>query len=81
MLQFSFNTCEDSGCLPIIAPVTELNEGDVIEIYPFKGEIHKNGAVVSKFDFKPTTLADEIRAVAESISLLEEDLLQKQEKH
>lgn len=57
-----FNTCEDSGCLPIIAPVTELNEGDVIDIYPFKGEIHKNGAVVSKFDFKPTTLADEIRA-------------------
>ncbi|MDY2584440.1 bifunctional aconitate hydratase 2/2-methylisocitrate dehydratase [Helicobacter sp.] len=57
-----FNTCEDSGCLPIVAPVTELNEGDVIEIYPFKGEIHKNSAVVSKFDLKPTTIADEIRA-------------------
>ena len=57
-----FNTCEDSGCLPIIAPVTELNEGDVIDIYPFKGEIHKNGSVVSKFDLKPTTIADEIRA-------------------
>lgn len=57
-----FNTCEDSGCLPIVAPVTELNEGDVIEIYPFKGEIHKNGVVVSKFDLKPNTMADEIRA-------------------
>lgn len=57
-----FNTCEDSGCLPIIAPVDELNEGDVIEIYPFKGEIVKNGSVVSKFDLKPNTLADEIRA-------------------
>lgn len=57
-----FNTCEDSGCLPIVAPVNELNEGDVIEIYPFKGEICKNGAVVSKFDLRPNTLADEIRA-------------------
>lgn len=57
-----FNTCEDSGCLPIVAPVSELNEGDVIEIYPFKGEICKNGAVVSKFDLRPNTLADEIRA-------------------
>ncbi|MCI7046588.1 bifunctional aconitate hydratase 2/2-methylisocitrate dehydratase [Helicobacter sp.] len=57
-----FNTCEDSGCLPIVAPVSELNEGDVIEIYPYKGEICKNGAVVSKFDLKPNTLADEIRA-------------------
>ena len=37
-----FNTCEDSGCLPIVAPVSELNEGDVIEIYPYKGEICKN---------------------------------------
>lgn len=57
-----FNTCEDSGCLPIVAPVTELNEGDVIEIYPFKGEICKNGSVVSKFDLKPNTMADEMRA-------------------
>ncbi|WP_104721821.1 bifunctional aconitate hydratase 2/2-methylisocitrate dehydratase [Helicobacter mesocricetorum] len=57
-----FNTCEDSGCLPIVAPVLELNEGDVIDIYPFKGEIHKNNQVVSKFDLKPNTLADEIRA-------------------
>lgn len=57
-----FNTCEDSGCLPIVAPVTELNEGDVIEIYPFKGEILKEGKVVSKFEFKPNTIADEIRA-------------------
>ncbi|MDD6055027.1 MAG: bifunctional aconitate hydratase 2/2-methylisocitrate dehydratase [Helicobacteraceae bacterium] len=57
-----FNTCEDSGCLPIVAPVDNLSEGDVIEIYPFKGEIVKNGEVVSKFDLKPTTIADEIRA-------------------
>lgn len=57
-----FNTCEDSGCLPIVAPVEKLNEGDVIEIYPFKGEIHKGGEVVSRFNLKPNTIADEIRA-------------------
>lgn len=57
-----FNTCEDSGCLPIIAPVLELNEGDVIDIYPFKGEICKDGKVVSTFNLNPNTMADEIRA-------------------
>ncbi|MCH5323353.1 MAG: bifunctional aconitate hydratase 2/2-methylisocitrate dehydratase [Helicobacter sp.] len=57
-----FNTCEDSGCLPIVAPVEKLNEGDVIEIYPFKGEIRKGGEVVSRFNLKPNTIADEIRA-------------------
>ena len=57
-----FNTCEDSGCLPLRADVSALNEGDVIDVYPYKGEIHKNGAVVSKFELSPNTLADEIRA-------------------
>ncbi|MDE7197242.1 MAG: bifunctional aconitate hydratase 2/2-methylisocitrate dehydratase, partial [Helicobacter sp.] len=57
-----FNTCEDSGCLPLRADVSALNEGDVIDVYPYKGEIHKNGVVVSKFELSPNTLADEIRA-------------------
>lgn len=57
-----FNTCEDSGCLPIVAPVGELNEGDVIEIHTKKGEILKDGKCVSKFSLNPTTIADEIRA-------------------
>ncbi|MDE5817289.1 MAG: bifunctional aconitate hydratase 2/2-methylisocitrate dehydratase [Helicobacter sp.] len=57
-----FNTSEDRGCLPLRADVSALNEGDVIDVYPYKGEIHKNGAVVSKFELSPNTLADEIRA-------------------
>jgi aconitate hydratase 2/2-methylisocitrate dehydratase len=57
-----FNTAEDSGCLPIQAPVDELETGDVITLKPYAGEILKNGEVVSKFDLAPNTLTDEMRA-------------------
>ncbi len=57
-----FNTAEDSGCLPIQAPVDELETGDVITVKPFDGVIEKNGAVVSTFALSPNTLPDEMRA-------------------
>jgi len=57
-----FNTAEDSGCLPIIAPTKELNTGDVITIKPFEGVIEKEGKVVSEFEITPNTLPDEMRA-------------------
>ncbi|WP_163498506.1 bifunctional aconitate hydratase 2/2-methylisocitrate dehydratase [Helicobacter suis] len=57
-----FATCEDSGALPIIADVKDLKEGDIIEVYPYRGEICKQGNVVSSFKLEPTTLADEYRA-------------------
>ena len=57
-----FNTAEDSGCLPIIAPTKELNTGDVITIKPFDGVIEKEGKVVSEFEITPNTLPDEMRA-------------------
>jgi aconitate hydratase 2/2-methylisocitrate dehydratase len=57
-----FNTAEDSGCLPIQAPVDELETGDVITVKPFDGVIEKNGAVVSEFALSPNTLPDEMRA-------------------
>ena len=58
-----FNTAEDSGALPIECDVTGMNTGDVITIYPYKGEVHNEaGEVISTFDLKPTTMADEIRA-------------------
>ena len=57
-----FNTAEDSGCLPIQAPVGELETGDVITVKPFAGQILKNGAVVSEFELSPNTLPDEMRA-------------------
>ncbi|GIT97290.1 bifunctional aconitate hydratase 2/2-methylisocitrate dehydratase [Sulfurovum sp. TSL1] len=57
-----FNTAEDSGCIPIQAPVGELETGDVITLKPFDGVIEKNGAVVSEFKLEPNTLPDEMRA-------------------
>ena len=57
-----FNTAEDSGCLPIQAPVDELETGDVITLKPYAGVIEKNGSVVSEFDLAPNTLTDEMRA-------------------
>ncbi|MEA5519748.1 bifunctional aconitate hydratase 2/2-methylisocitrate dehydratase [Limnoraphis robusta] len=58
-----FNTAEDSGALPIECDVTSLNTGDVITIYPYKGEItNEAGEVISTFTLKPETILDEVRA-------------------
>ncbi len=57
-----FNTAEDSGCLPIQAPVDALETGDVITVKPFEGVIEKEGKVVSTFTIEPNTLPDEMRA-------------------
>jgi aconitate hydratase 2/2-methylisocitrate dehydratase len=57
-----FNTWEDSGGLPIIADVSKLETGDIIDIYPYEGKIVKNGEVVATFELKPNTLPDEVRA-------------------
>ncbi len=57
-----FNTAEDSGALPIEVDVSQLETGDVIVVRPYAGELLKNGAVIARFEFKPTTLADEVRA-------------------
>ena len=57
-----FNTAEDSGCLPISAPVDNLETGDVIVIKPYEGIIEKDGSVVSEFKLTPNTLPDEMRA-------------------
>ncbi|MCK5293205.1 MAG: aconitate hydratase B, partial [Arcobacteraceae bacterium] len=57
-----FNTAEDSGCLPIQAPVADLETGDVITVKALEGVIEKNGSVVSEFTLSPNTLPDEMRA-------------------
>lgn len=57
-----FNTAEDSGSLPIECDVSQMEMGDVITIYPYKGEIHKNAKVIATFSLTPETLADEVRA-------------------
>ena len=51
-----FNTMEDAGALPIEVDVSNLNMGDVIDVYPFKGE------VLATFELKTDVLIDEVRA-------------------
>lgn len=59
-----FNTMEDAGALPIEADVSALNMGDIIDIYPFKGEIrdHETNQLLSTFELKTDVLIDEVRA-------------------
>lgn len=57
-----FNTAQDSGALPLMMDVSNLNDGDVITINTAKGEVTKDGAVVTTFDIKPNTVPDEFRA-------------------
>ncbi|PHS70249.1 MAG: bifunctional aconitate hydratase 2/2-methylisocitrate dehydratase [Methylophaga sp.] len=58
-----FNTAEDSGALPIECDVQNLEMGDVITIHPYEGKItNEAGDVISTFNMRPTTLADEVRA-------------------
>ncbi|MBC8946077.1 MULTISPECIES: bifunctional aconitate hydratase 2/2-methylisocitrate dehydratase [Xenorhabdus] len=59
-----FNTMEDAGALPIEVDVSKLNMGDVIDIYPYKGEIrhHDTNEVLAAFELKTDVLIDEVRA-------------------
>ncbi|RLA68775.1 MAG: bifunctional aconitate hydratase 2/2-methylisocitrate dehydratase, partial [Epsilonproteobacteria bacterium] len=57
-----FATSEDSGALPLELDVTDMNTGDIVDIYPFKGEAIKDGEVISTFKLNPNTLPDEVRA-------------------
>lgn len=59
-----FNTMEDAGALPIECDVTNLNMGDVIDIYPYEGVIKNNasGETLCEFGLKTDILLDEARA-------------------
>jgi len=59
-----YNTMEDSGALPLEMDVGEMNMGDVIEVYPYKGEAKDaaTGKVLATFALKTDVLVDEVRA-------------------
>lgn len=59
-----FNTMEDAGALPIEVDVSDLNMGDVIDIFPYKGEVrnHETGELIASFELKTDVLLDEVRA-------------------
>ncbi|TKB51299.1 bifunctional aconitate hydratase 2/2-methylisocitrate dehydratase [Ferrimonas sediminicola] len=59
-----FNTMEDAGALPIELDVTQMNMGDVIEIYPYEGVARNadSGEELCRFSLKTDVLLDEVRA-------------------
>ncbi|AOM41061.1 bifunctional aconitate hydratase 2/2-methylisocitrate dehydratase [Xenorhabdus hominickii] len=59
-----FNTMEDAGALPIEVDVSKLNMGDVIDIYPYKGEVryHETNELLATFELKTDVLIDEVRS-------------------
>ncbi|WP_345974059.1 bifunctional aconitate hydratase 2/2-methylisocitrate dehydratase [Sulfurimonas sp. HSL3-7] len=57
-----FATAEDSGALPLEMDVTAMETGDVVTIYPYKGEAHKDGQCIATFNLRPNTITDEVRA-------------------
>ncbi|MGB3961953.1 MAG: bifunctional aconitate hydratase 2/2-methylisocitrate dehydratase, partial [Sulfurimonas sp.] len=57
-----FATCEDSGALPLEMDVSSMETGDVVTLYPYKGEAHKDGKCIATFKLNPNTITDEVRA-------------------
>ena len=60
-----FNTMEDSGALPLEMDVSQMETGDVVDIYPFEGIATKHGeksAKLAEFSLKSQVLPDEVRA-------------------
>ena len=59
-----YNTMEDSGSLPIEMDVSDMNTGDVIDIYPYQGVTKRHGTddIVCEFTLKTEVLLDEVRA-------------------
>ncbi|MCL1126073.1 bifunctional aconitate hydratase 2/2-methylisocitrate dehydratase [Shewanella surugensis] len=59
-----FNTMEDAGALPIELDVSEMEMGDVIDVYPYDGVVkrHDTDEVISQFTLKTAVLMDEVRA-------------------
>ncbi len=59
-----YNTMEDAGALPIEFDCTNLAMGDVIDVYPYKGEVRRDGSdeLVTTFELKTDVLLDEVRA-------------------
>ena len=59
-----FNTMEDAGALPIEMDVSNMEMGDVIDVYPYEGVVKRHGTdeVISEFTLKTDVILDEVRA-------------------
>ncbi len=59
-----FNTLEDAGSLPIECDVSELEMGDVIDVYPHLGVVkrHNSDEEITQFSLKTPVIKDEVQA-------------------
>ena len=59
-----FNTMEDSGALPIEMDVSNMQMGDVVDVFPYQGVAKRHGTeeVIATFALKTEVLLDEVRA-------------------
>ena len=59
-----FNTMEDAGALPIEMDVTQMDTGDVVDIYPFAGKAtrHDSDDRLATFELATNVLKDEVQA-------------------
>jgi aconitate hydratase 2/2-methylisocitrate dehydratase len=77
-----FNTMEDAGALVFEAPVDKINNGDIIEIYPYEGKIlNESGEVVSEFEHKSDVIIDEVQADGRINLIIGRGLTQRAREH
>mgnify|MGYP000082415671 FL=1 len=77
-----FNTMEDAGALVFEAPVDKINNGDVVEIFPYEGKIlNEAGEVVSEFEHKSDVILDEVQAAGRINLIIGRGLTQRAREH
>jgi|TARA_B100001094_G_scaffold87882_1_gene84074 aconitate hydratase 2/2-methylisocitrate dehydratase len=77
-----FNTMEDAGALVFEAPVDKIDNGDIIEIYPYEGKIlNESGEVVSEFEHKSDVIIDEVQADGRINLIIGRGLTQRAREH
>ncbi len=77
-----FNTMEDAGALVFEAPVDNISNGDVIEIFPYEGKIlNQNGEVISEFEHKSDVILDEVQADGRINLIIGRGLTQRAREH
>jgi aconitate hydratase 2/2-methylisocitrate dehydratase len=73
-----FNTVEDSGGLPLLCDVTEINNGDLLTIdTKTRNIMSETGKSVASFEFQTATLTDEYRAGGRLLLIIGRSLTEK----
>jgi aconitate hydratase 2/2-methylisocitrate dehydratase len=77
-----FNTMEDAGALVFEAPVDKIDNGDIIEIYPYEGQIlNESGEIISEFEHKSEVILDEVQADGRINLIIGRGLTQRAREH